>query len=131
MVDVMRKLQVKPGMTMCVLDAPGSPEGVLGPLPEGASLTGSPPADATVLFVRDRADLDRRASPLVEAARADRLAWICYPKGGARAGTDLNRDVLRELMQARGAEAVTQVAVDDTWSALRFRPRPASRSRDC
>lgn len=59
--------------------------------------------------------------PAVDAALKDRLAWVAYPKAG-KLGTDLNRDVLAGLMLERGVQAVRQVAIDDVWSALRFRP---------
>jgi hypothetical protein len=78
-------------------------------------------ADAVVAFARNRAELDTVAAPAVEAARQDRLAWIAYPKAG-KLGTDLNRDILAALLTARGVQPVRQVAIDETWSALRFRP---------
>src|SRR5512142_1859333 len=74
-------------------------------------------------FVTRRDDLDS-AGQAVAAARADRLAWISYPKGG-QLGTDLNRDRLAAALAGRGVQPVRQVSVDDTWPALRF--RPASR----
>ncbi len=37
-------------------------------------------------------------------------------------GTDLNRDSLWELLSGDGIRPVRQIAIDDTWSALRFRP---------
>ena len=61
------------------------------------------------------------AAPAVEAARGDKLAWIAYPKAG-KLGTDLNRDILAALLTERGVQPVRQVAIDETWSALRFRP---------
>jgi hypothetical protein len=78
-------------------------------------------ADAVVAFARNKAELDSVAAPAIEAARQDRLAWIAYPKAG-KLGTDLNRDVLAALLTARGVQPVRQVAIDATWSALRFRP---------
>jgi hypothetical protein len=33
-----------------------------------------------------------------------------------------SRDRVRELTAATGVEAVSQIALDSTWSALRFRP---------
>jgi hypothetical protein len=39
-----------------------------------------------------------------------------------RLGTDLNRDVLAALLTERGVQPVRQVAIDETWPALRFRP---------
>ncbi|MDJ0459924.1 hypothetical protein PUN71_022205 [Arthrobacter sp. NQ7] len=55
------------------------------------------------------------------AALEDRIAWVAYPKA-KKLGTDLNRDILASEMTARGAEPVRQVSLDETWSALRFRP---------
>jgi hypothetical protein len=46
--------------------------------------------------------------------------WIAYPKAG-KLGTDLSRDILAALT-AEGIQPVRQVTVDETWSALRFRP---------
>lgn len=51
----------------------------------------------------------------------DRIAWLAYPKGGRR-GTDLNRDILWKHVLQKGAQGVRQVAIDETSSALRFRP---------
>ena len=58
---------------------------------------------------------------MVAAASADRLTWVAYPKSG-QLGTDLNRDVLAARLTEEGVRPVRQVAIDDVWSALRFRP---------
>jgi hypothetical protein len=46
---------------------------------------------------------------------------VCYPKSG-QLGTDLNRDSLAALLRTSGIQPVRQVAIDEVWSALRFRP---------
>jgi hypothetical protein len=114
-VDLTGKLQIKPGQSVAVLNAP---PGVTLP----ASTSGSEPhnADAVIGFAVRSDDLGQ-LSPVIGAARADRLAWIGYPKGG-KLGTDLNRDRLAQAMVAEGIQPVRQVSIDDTWSALRFRP---------
>jgi len=115
--DLTAKLQIKPGQTIAAV---GMPDGVL-------SLAGVNPAaepdaaDAVVAFVRNRAELAAGADAAIAAARLDRLAWIAYPKAG-KLGTDLNRDILAALVAERGVRPVRQVAIDETWSALRFRP---------
>jgi hypothetical protein len=78
-------------------------------------------APDVLVFVRDRADLEAHAAAALEVARADGLAWIAYPKGG-QLGTDLNRDILWEALEGVGVRPVRQVAIDEVWSALRFRP---------
>ncbi len=66
-------------------------------------------------------DVVSTGQPALEAARRDKLAWIAYPKA-RKLGTDLNRDVLSESVASEGVQPVRQVAIDDVWSALRFRP---------
>lgn len=110
MTDLAGKLQIK-DRGIEVLNAP---DDVVLDLPPGSGA-------GVLLFVRNRAELHERAESALEAARADRLAWIAYPKGG-QLGTDLNRDTLWEALAGRGVRPVRQIAIDDTWSALRFRP---------
>jgi hypothetical protein len=113
--SVASKLQLKPGMTLALVDAPA---GFEPPLPEGGRLTEAG-ADATLAFATDRAALDVLMPSLQESARAARLTWVAYPKAG-KLGTDLNRDRLREAVLAQGLDTVRQVALDDTWSAMRL-----------
>lgn len=54
--------------------------------------------------------------------RYDGVFWLCYPKGSSKIPADLNRDILRALLRDQGLEAVSQVALDGIWSAMRFRP---------
>jgi hypothetical protein len=57
-------------------------------------------------------------------AHKDQLArpsalWVAYPKANR---TDINRDTLWPILSEYGLRPITQVALDDVWSALRFRP---------
>jgi hypothetical protein len=114
-VDVGSKLQLKPGQSVAVLNPP---PGLI--LPEVAAAATAADADAVIAFVVRQDDLGS-AEQAVAAARADRLAWIGYPKGG-QLGTDLNRDRLVAALAGHGVQPVRQVSINDTWSALRFRP---------
>jgi hypothetical protein len=116
--DVSAKLQIKPGSKVAILAAPD----------DGPQLTGSweavadpASADVVIVFAKNRDDLASAGAPAIDAARADRLTWIAYPKAG-QLGTDLNRDKLRESLDSAGIQPVRQVAIDEVWSALRFRP---------
>jgi len=112
--DIAAKLQLKSGQSACVVNAPS------GFALPGFSVAGAADADMIIGFATTTADL-RDLSDVVSAARADRLAWVGYPKGG-RLGTDLTRDRLADELATKGIRPVRQVAIDDTWSALRFRP---------
>ncbi|HEY1703893.1 MAG TPA: hypothetical protein VGG75_29705 [Trebonia sp.] len=113
--DVYAKLQIKPGQRVLVLAGAADTPAVTG-----IDLVDSPEdADVIVAFVLKEADL--ASSPAVEAARQDKLAWIAYPKD-RQLGTDLNRTILARSLEPEGVQPVRQIAIDDVWSALRFRP---------
>jgi hypothetical protein len=94
-----------------------------GGLREVLEALGAGRDDAASLFVVSNARrLETLATLIVSSAVAGRLTWVAYPKAG-RLGTDLNRDVLAAFLSERGARPVRQIALDATWSALRFRPQ--------
>ena len=101
----------------------GRPIRVIGAPPdfrlEPGPSTGERPG--LLVFVKDRASARKQLRAIVESAKADRLTWVAYPKAG-QLGTDLNRDSLAALVMEAGAQPVTQVSIDEVWSALRFRP---------
>lgn len=114
LMSLVTKLQIKPGQRTRVVNAPP------GFSLDAETSTGGD-ADAVLVFVRNSAELAEHEASALEQARADRLAWIAYPKAG-QLDTDLNRDILWKLLDGEGVRPVRQVALDDTWSALRFRP---------
>jgi hypothetical protein len=109
-----KKLQLKDGQKLRVVNAPKG-------LALDAPTTTAKTAEAVIVFAKNSSELSKQAGPALEAAKADRLSWIAYPKAG-QLDTDLNRDVLWKLLEAKGVRPVRQVALDDVWSALRFRP---------
>ena len=109
---------------MALVNAPAGIAEKLRPLPDEASISRGPAADTVIAFAKDDAELQTIVPQAIRALRADGRLWISYPKGSAQMKTDLNRDVLREIVDERhGFEGVSLVAVDDTWSAMRFRSR--------
>lgn len=113
--SIASKLQLKDGETVRLVNAPKDVD--LGLATAGAD------ADAVLVFVRNKAELEQHEQAALDHAADDRLTWIAYPKAG-QLETDLNRDIVWELLDGKGVRPVRQVALDDTWSALRFRPAP-------
>jgi len=119
--DLPTKLLIKPDARVLLLNAPIGYARKLEPLPIGATITDKRgKADVVVAFTRDSAELKRLASGFA-ALEEDAVLWVCYPKGGAKAGTDLDRDTLHAAMEKHELTGVTLVAIDDVWSAMRFR----------
>ncbi len=110
-----KKLNLNEGMKVRVL---GKPAGVDL---EDVMTTRAAAAEGHLVFVKTLADVEQKCSPLIEAARQDRIAWVAYPKAG-QLGTDLNRDVLWKHLKPHGIDSVRQVSLDSVWSVMRFRP---------
>src|SRR6185312_1799092 len=103
-----QKLLLKPGSRAALVNAPEGYAERLGPLSEGVVLTSERGSglDFVQLFVHDRADLEQRLPAAVAALKPGGLLWVCYPKGGQKAGTDLHRDVLWGLLNEHGLTGV-------------------------
>ncbi|MBX9797397.1 hypothetical protein [Sphingomonas sp.] len=108
------KLGFKPGMTARVF---ALPEGVDLALPEGEA-----PA-LIVAFVATAADVAPRLAEALPLYRRGGALWFAYPKKTGAIKTDISRDSGWEPLAAHDLLPVTQIAIDATWSALRFRYR--------
>jgi len=116
--SIAAKLLLKAGGTLW-LDDP-TRAALLGPLPDGASVVTDPAdADVAVVFITSAADVETSVVPRLGALRSVPAFWIAYPKGGR---ADINRDSLWPRLAPHGIRPITQVALDQTWSGLRFRP---------
>ncbi len=120
-----------PGNSVLVMNAPAGYLEMLRPGPTDTTTEPQPDReyDVVVLFVNSADELRRMGGTAIRAAKGTGLVWITYPKGGKSAGaTDLpatpwwvRRDVLGEITSVTGYKPVAFVAVDETWTALRFK----------
>lgn len=75
-----------------------------------------------IAFATKQAEVDRVAKQAAKALEGDAVLWIAYPKGTSKTYTcEFNRDTGWASLGAAGFEPVRQVAIDEDWSALRFR----------
>ena len=118
-----QKLQLKSGK-LILLNAPkGYAEQLSQELKDmTVSTRAGGQADVVLLFVNTLAEVAERAPKAIQAVKPDGLLWLAYAKGTSKVKTDVNRDRLWEAMKPTGWRPVRQIAIDEVWSALRFRP---------
>lgn len=116
---VVQKLLLKEGDALSLVGAGEDERVVLGALPDGVTEVDPGEAVVSVTFVRTRDELLARFGAELPALAGARAVWFLYPKGGK---ADFNRDTFIREAGAFGWRAISNVAVDDVWSAVRVRP---------
>ena len=128
-----KKLGIKPGAALHLVNAPPDAESWLAPLPEGVSRPkpGTQNLDVVVVFTTQTVDLTRRFETLRRALKPTGGLWVSWPKKSAsakrlRAGpnsavpTDLDENIIRAIGLKLGLVDNKVCAVSEVWSGLRF-----------
>lgn len=122
---VFTKLQLKDQSPIHVLDAPESFAPELRALRgvEVLRAVGTESVAFALAFVTTQSQLERHAKALAKRSiPGDVVLWIAYPKGSSkRYRSELSRDGSWQVLGDLGFEGVRMVAIDEDWSALRFR----------
>jgi hypothetical protein len=78
--------------------------------------------DFVLLFVTQQKEIDILIKEIYPKLKGDAALWFCYPKGTSKNYTcDFNRDTGWQTVASYNLETVRMVAIDEDWSALRFR----------
>lgn len=119
-----RKLGIKAGSTVLLINAPGGFERTLEGLLEGVELTRQPKikCDLVIWFTRSRRELEEGVVRVGELAGRGGL-WIAWPKKASDVETDLTQNVVREVGLASGLVDYKVSSFDEIWSGLRFARR--------
>lgn len=85
-------------------------------------ITQTQEVEFVIVFVTKQIEIDQTIALIYPKLKVDAIMWYCYPKGTSKKyRCDFNRDTGWEPIGARGLEGVRMVAIDQDWSALRFR----------
>jgi hypothetical protein len=122
---VFDKLNLKNHRSIVVLNAPESFEPELAAL-VGVTvlrkLEGLSPIEFSFAFITKQNEIDSLAKKIGERAEGDAIVWFAYPKGRSKKyKCEVNRDTGWQALGHAGFEPVRQVAIDEDWSATRFR----------
>jgi hypothetical protein len=75
-----------------------------------------------IAFLKTQQEVDTLSPVLADKLTGDGILWIAYPKGSSKKHKcDFNRDTGWTILGELGFEPVRMVAIDEDWSALRFR----------
>lgn len=124
--DIFKKLNYKDQPAIYVINAPASFNSAVDEMRPVAAvhdtLAKAKGVTFAIAFATKQAEVDKFAQQAGKSAEGDAVIWIAYPKGSSKKyKCEFNRDTGWVEMGQQGFEPVRQVAIDEDWSALRFR----------
>jgi hypothetical protein len=117
-----KKLGIKPGSELHVVDGPVDYALLVDPLPEGVKRTDVvlTTTDIVHLFTTGKADLARALESYRKTLKPEAVIWVSWPKKSSKVPTDITEDTVREVALPLGFVDVKVCAVTDVWSGLKL-----------
>lgn len=124
-----KKLGIKDGMRLTVLNAPDGYASWLNGMPSTATIGSRLPASPAAVhaFATSRTDLARTLARLRTSLDPAGFVWVSWPKKSSGMPTDITEDVVRDLALPLGFVDIKVCAVTDTWSGLKLVVRKRER----
>ena len=125
-----KKLGIKEGSRVALVNAPKDFQSNLGELPHGVEFIKRPTKalDIILLFVLSERELTRDFAKLAGKLTANGMIWIAWPKKSSGVSTDLSFERVQRIGLDAGLVDVKICAVDEIWSGLKFVYRLKDRS---
>lgn len=125
MPSICQKLQLKPPYSLLLLNAPDTLKSEFeqdgGKVTAATTTNAEHQFDVVQIFVTTKAELDTLGPQAVAALKPGGMLWVAYPKKTSGIKSDLTRDLGWATIKELGYEGVRLIAIDDTWSSLRFK----------
>lgn len=125
-----KKLGIKPGITVGLVNAPDGISKLLEPLPENVTVkkltwgrrTKAAP-ELLIWFPKSASDLETRIDDAGDRFAQGGGVWIAWPKKAAKIETDLTQNLVREIGLASGLVDYKICSINETYSGLKFSRR--------
>lgn len=128
-VPLIRKLGIKEGVRLLLVNAPAGYLKLTGRLPRGVELVSSNAADVDIIqfFATSMEELEFHLPALAGQMKHNGMLWVSWYKKAAGIPTDVTEDYIRQTAIALGLVDIKVCAIDDRWSALKLVYRKSNR----
>jgi hypothetical protein len=128
---LIKKLGIKEGFRVALVNSPRGFKKELGPLPDQAKFVpgGADSLEVVLLFVNSETELLRQFVLLATNLVANGMLWVAWPKKTSGVATDLSFTNVQRIGLDAGLVDVKICAVNDVWSGLKFVYRLKDRAR--
>ena len=119
---LVKKLGIKAGARVALVNAPADFQTTLGELPDDVKFMKptTKSLDVILFFVLSERMLLRDFAKLAQRLASNGMIWIAWPKKSSGVATDLTFEPVQRIGLDAGLVDVKICAIDDTWSGLKF-----------
>lgn len=128
-VPLAKKLGIKEGFVVGLVNAPDHLVELLSPLPASVSITSRPAigSDLIHFFTNSIDELSRGLAVYKNVIKQDGSIWVSWYKKSAKLPTEITEDTIREAALPLGLVDIKVCAVDEKWSGLKLVIRRENR----
>ncbi len=116
---ICEKLLLKPGRSLCVVNAPEGFIEALEPLPTFARLVNQTAnADVLLLFTHSQSELNQEIEKRLPTLKESTIFWVSYPKKNRNGVSELDREYLKVFLNRANWQGSKMVSLNENWVAV-------------
>ena len=117
-----KKLGIKPGFVVCLINAPADYFGSLADIPPDLTFSNDPAVkkDFIHFFTKSKNEYIQHLSKLKQQLKPNGMIWASWPKRASKVVTDITEDIIRNYAIEAGLVDIKVCAVDEIWSGLKL-----------
>jgi hypothetical protein len=126
---LIKKLDIKPHDSVCVIPVDKKFQTIIGELPNGAQYEdiSAAPLAVLIFFTTNKRELENEFVLLKQSIAPNGMLWIAWPKKSSNVPADLDENQIRAIGLQHGLVDVKVCAINETWSGLKFVLRAKDR----
>lgn len=126
-----KKLGIRDGSRVLLVDAPAGFEHLLTPMPDGAQLVkrATKGLDVAVLFATEQADLIQWFDELAASIDTTGRLWVAWPKKASKVATDIDFGFAQGLGLDAGLVDNKSASITEVFQGLQFVYRVKDRPK--
>jgi hypothetical protein len=117
---LVKKIGIKPGHRLAILNPPHGFDKELAPLPDGVVNAAKARLDVAILFAANQSALAKNLGKLAGKLAPAGMLWVAWPKMSSGVPTDLKEGLVQKIGLSAGLVDVKVCAVNEVWSGLKF-----------
>lgn len=119
---LIKKLGIKEGFTIALINAPRNYNRTLGDMPANVRIFKKIKSglDFIQFFTQSKSGLEAEMVHLKNAIVQNGMIWISWPKGSSKIPTDVSENIVRDIALRHGLVDIKVCAVDEIWSGLKL-----------